>query len=52
IIYFSHAHFSSHIIDQDCQRWFHDGILTGANLRKESTTATQLPHAILAIYSH
>ncbi|KAF8231790.1 hypothetical protein L208DRAFT_1275577 [Tricholoma matsutake] len=52
IIYFSHGHFTSHIIDQDCQRWFHDGILTGVNLRKESRVTTQLPHAILAIYSY
>ncbi|KAI0046472.1 hypothetical protein FA95DRAFT_1520219 [Auriscalpium vulgare] len=29
IIYFGHAHFTTHIIGDSAETWFHDGITTG-----------------------
>jgi hypothetical protein len=52
IIYLSHEHFTSHFVDREGQKWFHDGIVTGATLRKEATTVCQYPQAILAVYCY
>ncbi|KAF8234601.1 hypothetical protein L208DRAFT_1260921, partial [Tricholoma matsutake] len=53
LIYLIHEHFTSHFLDHEGQWWFHDGILTGVTLRKETGTASaQLSHAILAIYRY
>ncbi|KAF8234742.1 hypothetical protein L208DRAFT_1260289 [Tricholoma matsutake] len=50
IIYLYHEQFTCHFVDQDGQRWFHDGIVTGIILIREPTSTTQHQHAILAIY--
>ncbi|KAF8231103.1 hypothetical protein L208DRAFT_1278795 [Tricholoma matsutake] len=52
IIYLTHEHFTSHFLDHEDQWRFHDGILTGVTLRKESRISPQLSHAILAIYRY
>jgi hypothetical protein len=52
IIYLSHEHFTSYFVDHDSQKWFHNGILTGATFRKESITVFEYPQAILAIYCY